>query len=194
MGFTGSKEGVGADSHKITAIRDWTVPANFRQSRAFFGLCKYYRRFVLRLSDVAAPLHTLMMKGDQFLWMDESQLVIDTPWTMPVGANVLALPMEDGRYSLDCDTSDTGIGAVLSLIQNGEKRPICYGRQLCNRHEKYYNVKRKELLSLITFVKKYRQNLLGRPIAISTDNAAHHCLRRTPEPIGQQERWIKILE
>lgn len=194
LGFVVSKAGVETDPDKIAAIRDWPKPLNLRQSRAFVGLCQYYRRFVPGFSDVASPLHSLTKKGARFLWTDECQKAFDALKAMLIGANVLALPTEDGRYVLDCDASDTGIGAVLSQIQDGEERPICYASQLYNRHEKNYNVTRKELLSLVTFVKKYRQYLLGRPFTIRTDHAALQWLKKTPEPIGQQARWLEILE
>ena len=38
------------------------------------------------------------------------------------------------------------------------------------------------------------QYLLGRSFTVRTDHAALQWLRRTPEPIGQQSRWLKILE
>ena len=43
-------------------------------------------------------------------------------------------------------------------------------------------------------VKKFRHYLLGRSFVIRTDHAALQWLRRTPEPIGQQARWLEILE
>ena len=194
LGFMVSNEGVGTDPDKIAAIRDWPRPVNLRESRAFVGLCQYYRRFVPKFSDVAAPLHALTKKGARFLWTEDCQVAFDTLKSTLIGADVMALPTEDGRYILDCDASDTGIGAVLSQIQNGEERPICYASQLYNRHEKNYNVTRKELLAMITFVKKFRQYLLGRPFTIRTDHAALQWLKKTPEPIGQQARWLEILE
>ena len=90
--------------------------------------------------------------------------------------------------------SDRAIGAVLSQVQDGVERPICYGSQLYDKHQQNYNVTRKELLALVTFVKKFRQYLFGRPFTIITDHAALQWLRRTPEPIGQQARWVEILE
>ena len=62
------------------------------------------------------------------------------------------------------------------------------------RQEQNYNVTRKELLALVTFVKKFRQYLLGAPFLVRTDHAALQWLKRTPEPIGQQARWLEILE
>ena len=107
---------------------------------------------------------------------------------------MLRLPEEDGLFILDCDASDKAIGGVLSQIQNGEERPICYASQLYDKHQRNYNVTRKEFLAMVTFVKKFRQYLLGRKFLIRTDHAALQWLKRTPEPIGQQARWLEILE
>ena len=95
---------------------------------------------------------------------------------------------------MDCDASGHAIGAVLSQVQGGEERPLCYASQLYNKHEVNYNITRKELLAVITFVKKFRQYLLGKPFRIRTDHAALQWLKRTTEPIGQQARWLEILE
>lgn len=83
---------------------------------------------------------------------------------------------------------------MLSQIQDGVERPICFASQLYSKHEANYNVTRKELLAVVTFTKKFRQYLLGRPFRIRTDHAALQWLKRTPEPIGQQARWLEILE
>jgi len=89
-----------------------------------------------------------------------------------MSADVLALPNDEGQFVLDCDASDKAIGAVLSQIQNGEERPICYASQLYDKHQQNYNVTRKELLAMVTFVKKFRQYLLGRHFITRTDHAA----------------------
>ena len=194
LGYTVSQAGVGTDPDKIAAVRDWPVPQNLRQSRAFVGLCQYYRRFVPNFSGIAAPLHALTKKGARFEWTPACQQAFDQLKEALISADVLALPSEEGMYILDCDASDKAIGAVLSQVQNGVERPICYGSQLYDRHQQNYNVTRKELLALVTFVKKFRQYLLGAPFLVRTDHAALQWLKRTPEPIGQQARWLEVLE
>jgi len=194
LGYTISQDGVGTDPGKIEAVRDWPTPTNLRQCRAFVGLCQYYRRFVPNFSAIAAPLYNLTKKGAHFVWSRECQSAFDSLKSSLIGAEVLRLPDEEGLFILDCDASDQAIGAVLSQVQNGEERPVCYASQLYDKHQKNYNVTRKELLALVTFVKKFRQYLLGRKFLIRTDHAALQWLRRTPEPIGQQARWLEILE
>jgi len=194
LGYTVSESGIGTDPSKIEAVRTWPVPTNLRQCRAFVGLCQYYRRFVPHFSATAAPLHALTKKGATFLWTRECQQAFDQLKTTLISADVLALPNDEDQFVLDCDASDKAMGAVLSQIQNGEERPICYASQLYDKHQQNYNVTRKELLALVTFVRKFRQYLLGRSFTIRTDHAALQWLRRTPEPIGQQARWLEILE
>ena len=194
LGYTISQAGVGTDPDKISAVKDWPVPQNLRQCRAFVGLCQYYRRFVPNFSGIAAPLHALTKKGARFTWTPECQSAFDQLKEILISADVLALPNEEGTFILDCDASDKAIGAVLSQIQDGHERPICYASQLYDRHQQNYNVTRKELLALVTFVKKFRQYLLGSPFLVRTDHAALQWLKKTPEPIGQQARWLEILE
>jgi hypothetical protein len=43
-------------------------------------------------------------------------------------------------------------------------------------------------------MKYFRHYLLGRPFIVRTDHAALQWLRRIPEPIGKQARWIGMLE
>jgi len=194
LGYIVSESGIGTDPSKIEAVQNWPIPTNLRQCRAFVGLCQYYRRFVANFSTIAAPLHALTKKGAPFIWSAECQNAFEQLKNALTSANVLALPNDEGQFILDCDASDKAIGAVLSQVQNGEERPICFASQLYDKHQQNYNVTRKELLALVTFVKKFRQYLLGRPFLIRTDHAALQWLRKTPEPIGQQARWLEILE
>ena len=55
----------------------------------------------------------------------------------------MALPNDHDEFVLDCDASNHSIGGVLSQIQDGVERPICFASQLYNKHEANYNVTRK---------------------------------------------------
>ena len=41
-------------------------------------------------------------------------------------APILAFPTETDPFIIDCDASYIGQGAVLSQIQNGEEKVVCY--------------------------------------------------------------------
>ena len=104
------------------------------------------------------------------------------------------MPVDDRQYFLDTDACDVGIGAVLSQEQNGCERVIAYASRSLSKSERNYCATRKELLAVVFLLKQYRCYLLGRHIKIRTDHAALRWLKNTPEPIGQQARWLKIME
>src|SRR6218665_1899613 len=60
--------------------------------------------------------------------------------------------------------------------------------------EKNYDVTRREMLAVVYFLKSFRQYLLGKKFLVRTDHSALQWLRRTPKPIGQQARWLSIVE
>lgn len=78
------------------------------------------------------PLFALLRKGEKFHWTEKQQSAIDTLKTKLATAPVLALPCDDAHTILDVDASDTGLGAVLSNIINGEERPVAYASRTYN--------------------------------------------------------------
>src|SRR5208282_901544 len=78
--------------------------------------------------------------------------------------------------------------------QNGVEKPIAYACRSLNNAERIYCTTRKELLAVVYRLKQYRQYLLGRPFVIRTDHSSLQWLRRTPEPMAQQARWLAFIE
>jgi len=194
LGYKVSGRGIETDERKIDAVIRWPVPTKLREVRGFLGLCGYYRRFVHNFSEVAAPLHALTKKNVPFRWTQACQTAFETLKDQLTTAPILVLPRDEGEYILDTDASDHGIGAVLSQVHDGEEKVVSYASRLYSAAEQHYCVTRKELLAVVFFMKQFRQYLLGRPFRVRTDHAALQWLRRTPEPIGQQSRWLEVLE
>ena len=142
---------------------------------------------------VAQPLHFLTRKNVPFRWTD-CQDAFEELKRRLVSSPILALPNDVGEYILDTDASAYAIGAVLSQVQEGEEKVISYASRLLSTAERNYNVTRRELLAVVYFLKEFRQYLLGRKFLLRTDHSALQWLRRTPEPIGQQARWLEMIE
>lgn len=97
-------------------------------------------------------------------------------------------------YILDIDASGEAIGAVLSQMQHDQERVICYGSRVCSLTEQNYDVTKRELLAIVHFLKVFRPYLLGHHFLLRTDHSALQWLRKTPVPIGQQARWLTVIE
>ena len=194
LGHVISEDGIGTDPKKTQAVVDWPVPTCQKDVRAFLGLAGYYRRFIRDFAKKAVPLHNILKKGSTFTWSNEAQQAFDEIKLLLTTPPILAMPTDNDEFVLDTDASDTAIGAVLSQRQGGIERVVAYAsKSLCKR-ERNYCVTRKELLAIVHFLKYFKQYLLGRQFRIRTDHAALTWLRHTPDPIGQQARWLEQLE
>lgn len=113
--------------------------------------------------------------------------------TQPTSAPVLAYPLDSGKFFLDTDATDSGIGAVLSQQQGGEERVLAYGSRRLSSTEQNYGTTRLELLAVVEFTYHFRQYLLGRPFIVWTDHSNLRWLTRLREPEGQLARWLEKL-
>lgn len=105
------------------------------------------------------------------------------------------MPVRGSLFILDTDASNTGIASILSQIQNGTERVIAYSSRILSQSERNYSVTKRELLAIVYGLKQYRQYLLGLPsFLIRTDHAPLTYLLRTPDLVGQEARWLNLIQ
>ena len=189
-----SDQGVETDPEKIKAVAEWPTPRSVADVRSYIGLCSYYRRFVKDFAAIAGPLHAMTGKNVRFHWTTACQEAFDELKRRLISSPILAMPQDEGQYRLDTDASNESIGAVLSQVQDGQEYVVAYASRLLTAPERNYCVTRRELLAIVYFIKQFRPYLLGKKFTIRTDHAALRWLRNMPEPIGQQARWLELLE
>ena len=62
LGHVVTPEGIQVDQEKVEKIKNWPTPVSAEELRSFLGLASYYRRFMPKFADIAAPLHSLVGK------------------------------------------------------------------------------------------------------------------------------------
>ena len=151
-------------------------------------------RFLKGYSDVAKPLYNLTKKNSVFKWDEKCEDAFVSLKDKLTTAPVLAYPNEKGgEFILDCDASNSGIGAVLSQIQGGDEKVISYASRTLSEAEQMYYVTRKEMLAVVFFTKYFKHYFLGRHFTVRSDHSSLRWLSKFREPTGQVHRWLEQL-
>jgi len=154
----------------------------------------YYQRFVCKIATIAKPLHRLTEKTARFEWTPECHEAFQILRKRLCSVPILVFPNFNKPFILDTDASNTGIGGVLSqLDEAGNECVIAYASRTLSKAERKYCVTRRELLAVVTFTQHFRPYLLGRQFMLRTDHGSLTWLQSFKEP-GQLARWLEKLQ
>ncbi|KAJ9516510.1 hypothetical protein QJQ45_011138 [Haematococcus lacustris] len=200
LGHIITSTGIACDPSKLAAINSWPVPTTVHDVRSFLGLANYYRRFVNNFSSIAAPLTALTQadghdKQGKVTWTSTQQSAFDALKQALTSAPILIAPDPAQPYTLRCDASGIGIGAVLSQGTGPAERVVAYHSRKLLPAERNYPTHEQELLSLVEALKVWRHYLLGAHFTLLTDNWANKHLQTQPRlDSRRQARWMEVLQ
>ena len=106
----------------------------------------------------------------------------------------MAFPNNTGIFVLDTDASRYSIGSVLSQMQDNDEKVIAYASRTLNPAQQQYCTAKRELLPVVTFMKRVKHYFLGQNFIIRTDHAPLTWLRNFREPEGIIARWLSVIE
>ena len=111
-----------------------------------------------------------------------------------VSSPILGYPKGNGKFILDSDASDFGIGGVLSQLQDGKEVVLAYGSRTMTSEELNYCVTRKELLAVVHHIQLFEPYLIDQQFEVRTDHAFLKYLHRFKAQNGQLARWLDFLQ
>ena len=149
LGHVISGNGVKIDPKKTEAMLEWPIPKIVKAFRGFLGLTGYYRKFIRNYSLIATPL-TDLLKKDAFEWIAQANQAFHNLKKAISQPLVLALLDFSQSFLVECDAFGFRIGAV--LMQQG--RPTAFHSQALKGKRVHLSTYEKELLALVTAVKK----------------------------------------
>jgi hypothetical protein len=148
------------EEEKIEAIKNWKVPTNVKGVESFLGFMNFYQQFIKNFSIIAAPLNQLKGKDKEWNWGEEQQKAFEEIKAAIISELVLVLPRDKGKFKVETDASNFGIGAILSQQQDGFWHPIAFMSKTLTEAERNYKIYDKELLAIIKALRTWRQYLL----------------------------------
>jgi hypothetical protein len=164
LGHIINGQGVATDPSKVETITNWPQPKYVTQLRSFFGLTRYYKRFILHYGLVCRSLHDLLKK-DSFKYTPQHIIAFSTLKEKISNAPVLALPNFSLPFTLETDASGAGVGGV--LMQQG--RPLAFYNQALGPKASAQSIYHKEALAILLALKRWRHYFLRRSLIIKTD-------------------------
>lgn len=194
LGHIVSAEGVRPNPAKISAVKEFPVPKNVKDLRAFLGLCNYYRRFVKGFAQIASPLNKLTSKHAKFSWSPDCQTAFESLKQALTSAPILSYPDFRLPFHLFVDASQTGIGLTLGQIIDGNERVIAYAGRDLNPAERNYSATEREALAVIDGIKRFQPYLQGQKFTIHTDHNALRWLMSLDDPSGRLARWSLLIQ
>lgn len=140
-------EGVKVDPRKISVMIEWPLPINLKVLRGFLGLTGYYRKFIKNYGLIATLL-TALLRKNAFVWSEAASRSFEELKSVVTQPPVLSLSDFSQKFTIECDASGLGIGAV--LMQGG--KPIAYMSKALKGRTLHLSTYEKELLAVVTTV------------------------------------------
>ena len=123
MGQVITRDGLKPDPAKVSAIQDMPKPTSKKELMTLLGFVSYLSKFLPRPSDVVQPLRELTTKNAQFLWSHQHDRAFQEVKELVVQHPVLKFYNTEEEVTLQCDASETGLGAT--LLQERPASGIC---------------------------------------------------------------------
>lgn len=194
LGYVLDQGGLRTDPDKVEVIVNYPRPVNFTELKRFIGIASWYRRFVKNFATIAAPLHELTKekKGKAKLnWNPKADKAFIDLKSDLVSTPFLTIPDFSQTFSIHCDASDIGLGAV--ICQGPNEQPIAFASRKLKGAETRYSVTERECLAVVFAIQKFRPYVEGYHFKIFTDHSSLVWLFRQENPPGRLARWVMGL-
>ena len=167
MGHLLTSEGLRPDPDKIQAILQLPEPEDRPALKRFLGMVTYLSKFMPHLSEMTEPLRRLEDKDVEVQWLEQHSVAIATIKKFLTEAPVLKYYDVSKPVTVQCDASQSGLGAV--LLQDDQL--ICYASRALTDTEMRYAQIEKEMLAIVWSCDKFDQYLYGRDtVTVESDH------------------------
>ena len=160
------------------------------------GLVGFYKCFIQNFSDIAAPLSDLIhiRKAAKILRLREYEEAFEKLKTALMTGSVLRVSDFQREFIAFTDTSNTGLGAVLSQADdNGDLHPVTFQSKKLQAGERQLSTIEHECLAIVWLLQKLRPYIWERHFVLCTDHSPLLWLR-TIRANNKLMRWAVLLQ
>lgn len=182
---------------KVAAVVGYRRPSTKTEMRAFLGLTGYYQHYVPNYSEIASPLTDSLRKTEpvNIQWDSKKEDAFQKLKHALSEKPVLRAPDFAKPFTIQCDASERGLGAVLCQTdQSGEERPVLYLSRKLSSREEAYSTSEKECACIVWAVRKLGCYVAGSKFIIETDHSPLTWLHQMSPKNGRLLRWSIALQ
>ncbi|XP_028809432.1 uncharacterized protein K02A2.6-like isoform X2 [Denticeps clupeoides] len=176
IGHLLTADGLRVDPEKVRAVRDMPRPVDVKGVQRFLGMINYLSKFCDHLSDGCEILRQLTHEDSMWEWTDVQEQAFTKLKDAITKAPILKYYNPEETLTLQCDASETGLGAA--LLQMGV--PIAYGSRALTPTERGYAQIEKECLAIVYGMEKFHQYTYGRKVTVHSDHKPLENIIRKP--------------
>lgn len=190
LGHEITQTGVRPGDVKSAAIKEYPIPENVKEVRQFLGLTGYFRRFIEKYADIAAPLNELLRKDVEFCWTEARQKAFEKLKGKLIERPVLAVYDPIAEHELHTDASAIAIAGILFQISpEGRKQVVSYFSRGTTATEQKYHSYELEALAVVESLERFRYYLLGKHFKVVTDCASLKATKEKKDLVPRIARW-----
>ena len=189
LGHICSKDGLLVDPDKIEGISKMPPPTDVTGIKRVLGMCGYYRKFVPNFGARTSAITDLLQKENEFVWSDQCQAEFEDLKGALTSAPALLLPRWDLPFIIRSDASEAGMGCLLQQVVDGERRIVACVSRKWGKHEKNWDVRRKEIFCSLYGCRKFDEYVRGSHFTLETDHKNMLWVQRVAHTTAQLYRW-----
>lgn len=201
LGVTITAEGIKPNPEKTEAISKMEYPKTITQLRSVVGMFAYYRRFIPKFSEIAAPLYEQSgksvrnpknSKGHIRLTQESINSFEILKRKICEEPILLHYPDWEAPFEIHTDASSKAAAAVLCQRIDAKERVIMYASKTLSATEQKYHSYEQEALAVVWAVEVFRKYIRNKKTLVLTDCAALQWLK-TKDQNSRVMRWIVKL-
>jgi hypothetical protein len=177
------------------------APSTVKGLQRFLGMANFYRRFIPRFSEIAAPLYELIRKENPPEWQigiagTPQNQAFENLKSALVSYPVLRLPDFSQEFVLLCDASKVAVGATLAQKIDGFEHPCHFVSKRVPETMRTAHSYELETYALVVALDAFYHYLMGNHFVVVTDCRALSFFRSVKnisvkiDQIGETENRI----
>lgn len=194
LGYEVTSGQIRPNPRKFIALTKLPPPQTVTQVRQFIGLASYFRQFIPKFSQLAAPLYKLTLGKGKVEWKSKHEDIRQKIIAHLTNEPVLMIFDPNYPIELHTDASADGYGAILLQKKDCKSHVVAYYSKKTTNAESRYHSYELETLALVNGIKHFRHFLQGRQFTVITDCNSLRASRTKADLTPRVHRWWAFLQ